>query len=128
MNQVCVDTPQGVNTAAAHGADRIELCSALSVGGLTPSHGLMEYAAALTSASASATPVVAMVRPRAGGFVYSREELVAMKADIRAARRAGLAGVVLGASRPDGSLDEDVLARLVAEARGVEGGSEVCMG
>lgn len=116
-----------MNTAAAHGADRIELCSALSVGGLTPSPGLMECAAAKISVGANATPVVAMVRPRAGDFVYTHEELVAMKADIRAARRAGLAGVVLGASRPDGSLDEEALAGLVAEARGMEGGSEVCV-
>lgn len=115
-----------MNTAAAHGADRIELCSALSVGGLTPSHGVMEYAGvALTNPT---TPVVAMVRPRAGDFVYTNEELAVMEADIRAARRAGLAGVVVGASLPDGSLDEEALTRLVAEARAVEGAlSEVCV-
>lgn len=115
LQQVCVDTPQGLAAAVANGADRIELCSALSVGGLTPSRGLMQQAARL--AAPFKTPVVAMVRPRAGDFVFTEKEVNVMVADIRAAWEAGLAGVVVGVSRPDGALDEGALAALVKEAR-----------
>jgi copper homeostasis protein len=66
-------------------------------------------------------PVVAMIRPRAGDFVWSEAEVAMMEAEIAALRAAGLAGVVLGASLSDGRLDVPVLRRLVAAARGMEG-------
>jgi len=109
--EICVDTPAGLSAAIAGGADRIELCSALSVGGLTPSPGLMALAAN------APIPVHAMIRPRAGDFVFSAPEIAAMEADIDAARNAGLPGVVLGATRPDGALDTQTLARLIARAK-----------
>lgn len=108
--------------ALANGADRIELCSALSVGGLTPSHGFMQAAAAAVAAlnpTATITPVVAMIRPRNGDFMYTTADLDVMKRDIRAAKEAGLAGVVVGASCLDGSLDKQSLAALVGEAKGL---------
>ena len=108
--EICVDTPDGLATAIAAGADRIELCSSLDVGGLTPSPGLMALA------SAAPVPVYAMIRPRQGDFSYGMQDLAAMRADIAAVRRAGLTGVVLGASRRDHSLDETVLAELCTEA------------
>jgi copper homeostasis protein len=111
--EVCVDDADGLAEAVAGGAGRIELCSALALGGLTPSLGLMRAAASC------GLPVYAMVRPRAGDFVFSAAEISIMQADIDAARAAGLAGVVLGASLPDGRLDRDVLARLVAQAAGL---------
>ncbi|GGL61691.1 copper homeostasis protein CutC [Wenxinia marina] len=104
--EICVDTPEGIATAATAGADRIELCAALGLGGLTPSAGL------IAAALAAEVPAHAMVRPRAGGFVLSEADLRAMLADVEAARRAGLAGVVIGAARPGGTLDADDLARL----------------
>lgn len=113
--EVCVDTAEGLAQAVAGGADRIELCAALAVGGLTPSAGLIALAAGC------GVPVVAMIRPRAGDFVWSEAEVGMMEAEIAAVREAGLAGVVLGASLPDGRLDLPVLRRLVAAARGVEG-------
>src|SRR5690606_8681384 len=109
--EICVDTPASLAAAIAGGADRIELCSALSVGGLTPSAGLMALAAK------APLPVHAMIRPRAGDFVFSDPEIAAMEADIDAARNAGLPGVVLGATRPDGALDTQTLARLIARAQ-----------
>ncbi|WP_257447818.1 copper homeostasis protein CutC [Archangium lipolyticum] len=112
--EVCVDDMAGLVAAAEGGADRIELCAALEVGGLTPSRGLMARAATL------GLPVLAMIRPRAGDFVYDAATLDVMRADIDAAREAGLTGVVLGASRPDGRLDADALAALVAHATGLE--------
>jgi copper homeostasis protein len=113
--EVCVDTAEGLAQAVSGGADRIELCAALAVGGLTPSAGLIELAAGC------GVPVVAMIRPRAGDFVWSETEVAMMEAEIAAVRAAGLAGVVLGASLPDGRLDVPVLRRLVGAARGNAG-------
>jgi copper homeostasis protein len=111
--EVCVDSPAGLEAAVAGGADRIELCSALALSGLTPSPGLMGLAAK------APLPVYAMIRPRPGDFVYGLLELDAMRRDIDAVRSAGLAGVVLGASRASGVLDEDVLATLIDHAAGL---------
>jgi len=104
--EICVDTIAGAQAAVRGGAGRIELCSALSEGGLTPSAGLMRAAAALP------VPVYAMIRPRAGLFRFSPEDEAVMRADIAAARDAGLAGVVLGVQGPDGGLDTAMLGRL----------------
>ncbi|MFO1202824.1 MAG: copper homeostasis protein CutC [Tabrizicola sp.] len=112
--EVCVDTAEGLAQAVAGGADRIELCAALAVGGLTPSAGLIELAARC------GVPVVAMIRPRAGDFVWSEAEVAMMAAEIAAVRVAGLHGVVLGASLPDGRLDVPVLRRLVTASAGME--------
>lgn len=112
--EICVEDANGLAAAIRGGAARIELCSALSLGGLTPSPGLMQLAAA------APIPVMAMIRPRAGGFVWSTADISQMKADIATARAAGLAGVVLGASFPDGRLDEPVLAELITAARGMD--------
>ncbi|MDZ7907545.1 MAG: copper homeostasis protein CutC [Gemmobacter sp.] len=110
--EVCVDTLAGLEQAVAGGAGRIELCSALDLGGLTPSAGLMRAAAGC------GLPVLAMMRPRAGGFCWSGAELALICDDIAMARQAGMAGVVLGASLPDGRLDLPALARMRAAAAG----------
>ncbi|WP_230426452.1 copper homeostasis protein CutC [Paragemmobacter aquarius] len=111
--EVCVDSVGGLDAAVAGGADRIELCSALALGGLTPSAGLM------AAAGRAPVPALAMIRPRAGGFVWSPAEIAVMCCDIRASRDAGLAGVVLGASLADGTLDCETLSALLAEAQGM---------
>lgn len=108
--EICVDDAAGLAAALAGGADRIELCSVLELGGLTPQPGLMALAAR------APVPVRAMIRPRGGDFVFSAADRDAMLADIEAVRQAGLAGVVLGASLPDGRLDVELLERLVDEA------------
>lgn len=112
--EICVETPQGINAARIAGADRLELCASLDVGGLTPSVGLMQYAAQC------ALPTLAMIRPRAGSFIFDDDEAAVMKNDIRAARTAGLTGVVLGALRPDRNLDHDLLLRLSEECGDME--------
>lgn len=111
--EVCVADPQSLVAAIAGGGDRIELCSGLELGGLTPSAGLMRLAAA------APVPVYAIVRPRSGDFVCDDADVDAMLGDIDAIRAAGLAGVVLGASRPNGELDLKVLARLRDQAAGL---------
>lgn len=112
--EVCVDDAAGLAAAIAGGADRVELCSVLELGGLTPMPGLMALAAS------APVPVRAMIRPRGGDFVFEKGDLAAMLADIAAARAAGLTGVVLGASLPDGRLDIPMLEHLVAAAGGLE--------
>ena len=110
MLEVCVDTFDGATVALKGGAGRVELCSSLSEGGLTPSAGLMRAAAALP------IPCYAMIRPRNGLFVFSETEVEIMLADIAMARDTGLAGVVLGAQSTDSTLNVAVLERLVIAA------------
>jgi copper homeostasis protein len=109
--EVCVDTHEGLEIAAARGADRIELCTCLSAGGLTPSLGMMEIAARL------ACPTRVMIRPRDGDFTYSRGEIDMMLRDIDTVANTGLEGVVLGANHAAGHLDEASLDRLVGHAK-----------
>jgi copper homeostasis protein len=112
--EICVDDVAGLGAAVAGGADRIELCSALGSGGLTPSRGFMAIAAN------APIPVHALIRPRAGGFSYSEAEVALMETDIVAAREAGLAGVVIGATTPAGALDVEVMRRLIDAAQGLD--------
>ena len=112
--EVCVDDPEGLAAARAGGADRVELCAALALGGLTPSPALVAEAAR------TGTPALAMIRPRAGDFVWTPAEVAAMEAEIALLRAVGARGVVIGASLPDGRLDGPALARLLAAARGLD--------
>ena len=111
--EVCVDSAAGLAAAIEGGAGRIELCSALEVGGLTPLPSLMRIAAR------APIPVYAMIRPHAGPFIFGRTDEEAMMLDIDAVRAAGLAGVVIGANRPDGTLDMPLIHRLKAHAMGL---------
>lgn len=111
MLEVCVEDIAGLQAAVEGGADRIELCAALPLGGITPSSALIRAGATVS------IPVHVLIRPRAGDFVYDVAETELMATDIRAVLGAGLAGVVIGASRPDGTLDAALLATLIAVAR-----------
>ena len=108
-----MDDLAGLEAAIAGGADRIELCAALDLGGLCPSAGL------LAAATRSPVPVYVMIRPRVGDFVFSKSDIDAMLRDVDAVRSAGLAGVVLGASLADGSLDVETLERLCRASAGL---------
>ena len=107
--EVCVDCIEGALAAQKGGADRIELCSALSEGGLTPSAGLVRFTAENIS-----VPSFAMIRPRAGDFQYSQSELSVMLRDIEFVRDAGLAGVVIGAQNDAGALALEQLREMKA--------------
>lgn len=109
--EVCVEDLAGLAAAVVAGARRIELCSALAVGGLSPSVGLMRVAALCP------IPVYPMLRPRAGSFVYGPEEIELIRCDIDAVADAGLSGVVLGASKSSGELDVEACAALIGHAR-----------
>lgn len=98
-------------TAAAAGADRVELCSALATtGGVTPSIGLVERVVA------QGLPVHVLVRPRPGGFVHDADERAVVLRDVRAALAVGAAGIVSGGLTADGRVDADLVARLVDAA------------
>lgn len=111
--EVCVDSAAGVDVATRAGVNRIELCSALSLAGLTPSAGLMAIAAT------KALPCFVLIRPRAGDFCYDTRDVDLMRRDIDIVRSLRLAGIVIGANRVDGSLDEDVLRALLEHAAGL---------
>ena len=111
--EVCVDTPAGLAAAIAGGADRIELCAALALQGLTPAPGLMAQAAS------APIPIYPMIRPRNGDFTYDAGDLDHIRRDIDAAREYGLAGVVIGANLPDGQLDLAALEVIVEHGKGL---------
>src|SRR5690242_20346012 len=109
--EICVSDVASIAEATAGGADRLELCSALELGGLTPSAALIDHAVGI------GLPVHALVRPRAGDFLLDDGEAALIVADIGAALARGAAGVVVGALRPDGRLDRDAMARFRDAAR-----------
>ncbi len=110
--EVAVQDVAGVLTARDAGADRVELCVALGTGGLTPPAGLVE------AAVGAGLPIHPLIRTRTGGFVHDALELDVLVRDVRAAVRGGAAGVVVGALRQDGEVDEDAVRALVDAAAG----------
>ncbi len=111
--EVCVDSRSGALAALEAGAHRIELCGELSVGGITPSSGLLDAVFEL------GLPTVVLVRPRAGHFVYTDSEADVMERDIRWAVQAGAQGIAIGALLPDGRIDRERMRRLIDSARGI---------
>ena len=117
--EICVDDVEGAVSAEAEGADRVELCAALSEGGLTPSLGL----ARTVLDRVRRIGVQIMIRPRGGDFIVGDTDLDVMLADIAALRRLGRApgvvvGFVFGALTPARTLDVPVLAQLAAACAG----------
>ncbi len=109
--EVCVESAAGLLTCEGR-ADRIELCSALAIGGLTPGAGLIRRAQIHT------VPVHVLIRPRPGDFTYDRQDLAAAIADIRFVRECKLAGVVIGAARDD-RLDLPAMRNMIDAAEGL---------
>lgn len=106
--EICVDSLASARAAVSAGADRLELCSALAVGGLTP------YTALLRQIRAeSQIPVRCLMRPRAGDFLYTPEEVEQMRMQILELKKEGADGFVTGCLTPDGYLDKGALAPLI---------------
>ena len=112
--EVCVDSYASAMAAIAGGADRLELCSALAVGGLTPSASLLQQIRQISS-----IPVRCLMRPRGGDFLYTPEEIRQMAMEMDALRCAGADGFVIGCLTPDGDLDSIAMKPLLEAATGL---------
>lgn len=110
--EVCVDSAETLRRAESGGAQRIELCARLDLGGLSPDGELLSLARRTCP-----LPLHVMVRPRAGDFVYENAELARMRNEIEDLVRFGVAGVVFGALRRDRSIDVEATRELVRVAR-----------
>jgi len=109
--EVCASTIESALNAQNAGADRIELCTELSVGGLTPSYGMIKLAKDLLE-----IPIYVLIRPRAGDFNYSQLEVEQMKEDILFCTKQQVDGVVIGALTKDRMIHEPTLLELLSTA------------
>lgn len=114
MLEVCVDSVESAVAAEEGGADRLELCSSLVIGGVSPTPALCEAVRRRV-----ALPVRAMVRPRFGDFLYTDAEKDTMIAEAVSWRALGIEGVVTGALLPDGRLDSEFLGEFAIAAGGM---------
>ena len=106
--EICADSLSSVRAAIRGGADRIELCSALTVGGLTPYEMLLRQIR-----EESDIPVRCLMRPRGGDFLYEKEEIEMLRRQILQLKAAGADGFVIGCLTPQGDLDKDAMKPLL---------------
>lgn len=111
--EICVDSYASAMAAIQGGAHRLELCSALIAGGLTPSPVLLSQIRQV-----SQIPVRCLMRPRAGDFLYTQEEIRQMAEEIRLLKEAGADGFVIGCLDAQGYLDKAAMAPLLEAAQG----------
>lgn len=126
--EICTGTAESVRAAFLGGADRVELCSGLDEGGLTPSVGVIKWAVAFckeqnAAAGAEGTEhrrhaVNVLIRPRGGDFLYTEAEQAVMIDDIRTAAALGADGIVVGALTAEGDVDVALCQRFVEAAGG----------
>lgn len=109
--EICAGSVESAIAARQGGAHRIELCTALSEGGLTPSQGMTEYAKNILKLE-----TFVLIRPRPGDFNYSRAEFDIMKSDIFAAKARGADGIVVGMINTDGTVDTCRMKEIVEMA------------
>ncbi|GAA2990499.1 copper homeostasis protein [Microbacterium terrae] len=105
--EIAVQDAAGARIAVGAGADRLELCQGLEMGGITPSLGILEA----TLAAVDPAIVHVLIRPRGGGFAYDSDEIAVVAADIRAAVARGAGGVVVGALDSAGGVDVEAVRR-----------------
>lgn len=112
--EACVDSVVSAVAAERGGAKRLELCDNLFDGGTTPSAGMISAVKAAVK-----IPVIVIVRPRGGGFVYSQDEVGVMRLDIEAARMLGADGFAIGALTRDARIDVEQLRALIRHTGGL---------
>lgn len=112
--ECCVDSTVSAIEAQKGGADRLELCADLIIGGITPSVSLLEQIKEQT-----ALPVYPLIRPRFGDFLYTEYEFRQMRADIRRLKEYGADGFVIGCLNADGTLNAEGLSRLMEVCGGL---------
>ena len=110
--EVCCGSLYEVREAEAGGAVRVELCGAISCGGVTPSYGVLRQVAEANLK----IDVNVLIRPREGSFLYSDDEVDAMCRDIALCRELGLHGVVIGALTADGDVDMEACRKMMEAA------------
>jgi copper homeostasis protein len=110
--ETCVDSVESSITAELSGADRIELCAALSIGGITPSYGMIK-----TVLEKLKIPVNVLIRPRGGDFLFTDLECNVMKRDVLFCKEAGVNGIVTGILKEDGTIDRARTKELIDLAR-----------
>lgn len=111
--EVCVDSLASARSAIHAGADRLELCSALALGGLTPYTALLRKIR-----EESDIPIRCLMRPRSGDFLYTREEIDLMVRQIQELKEASASGFVIGCLTAGGELDCDAMKPLIDAADG----------
>jgi copper homeostasis protein len=111
--EIIASTVEDCLTAESGGADRIELCAAIGTGGLTPSLGTL-----IEAKKRVRIPLMAMVRPRSGGFCYSEEDFAVMQRDASLLLEQGADGIVFGILQPDGSVDGERCGKMLKLAHG----------
>jgi copper homeostasis protein len=110
--EACIDSVESAQAVKDNGCNRVELCSALFEGGLTPTPGTVRRIQ-----QTSGVDIMAMIRPRGGDFCYSAEEFEVMKEDLKIMKELGVTGVVFGILKEDGTIDKERNAELIALAR-----------
>ena len=113
--EACCDSLQSCLNAQKGGAWRVELCSALELGGLTPSSATIQLATQYTT-----MPIMVLIRPRVGDFFYSRYEIQTIRREIDNCKAMGATGVVIGLTEDDGTVPMKSLRDLVQAARPME--------
>ena len=113
--EACVENINEALKAESLGANRVELCENLKVGGTTASAGTLAIAKKLLK-----IPIMALIRPRGGNFIYSNNEIEVMKHDIQICREIGIQGVVIGALTKEHEIDQELIKELIDCARPLE--------
>jgi copper homeostasis protein len=113
--EICANSFESAMAAQSGGADRIELCTQLAVGGLTPSHHLIKKVMSELS-----IPIHVLIRPRKGNFCYSKEELNIMKNDIEFCKNIGCSGVVSGVLDSNLTINLIATQQLIETANGID--------
>ena len=108
IKEACVESFEKALEAQSNGANRIELCENLAVGGTTPSYGTVKICLEKLN-----IPIFPMIRARGGNFVYSKDEIKIMKEDIKIFKELGVKGVVLGCLTSDNKIDLEFTKELV---------------
>ncbi|WP_416825503.1 copper homeostasis protein CutC [Ectobacillus polymachus] len=118
LKEVCVENFTVVPEAILKGAERIELCDNLSVGGTTVSHGVALQT--IQYCKGHNIKVMAIIRPRGGNFVYTETEIRIMQDDIAHFKSLGVDGVVIGCLNQSNWIDEETMLNLLEEAKGLD--------
>lgn len=113
--EICANSFESAQAAKLAGANRIELCVELSVGGLTPSHGLIEKVISELN-----IPAHVLIRPRSGNFTYSNDEFDVMLRNITFCKNLGCAGIVSGFLTSENKIDSKKTKQLIDASKGME--------